>query len=634
MNIVCLLLKYLFLFRMALLLPLIFLLKIQCVYSDDGWGVNYNSSSICALKGSTVIINCTYEYPSGHQIMKVFWTNTDFRQPNEEHPDLFNDSEYRQRIKYLGDKHHDCTMRLTDVRQTDSHKYYFRFITDKDRWLGVPGVSLDITDLQVESSGERVTEGHSVTLTCKSRCSLTDRSTFIWFKNTQSLSERTDRNNQLILQSVRREDAGNYSCAVQGHKLTSPHQYLNVIYAPDNPVISINPSGEIMEGDSVTLTCSSDANPPVHNYTWFKANEISSVGSGKNYTISKIRSDHSGEYMCKSRNELGEKNSSVTLNVLYPPKNVTVSISKSGKIKEGDSVTLTCSSDANPPAEIKWFKETQYIESGKNYIILNISSDHSGEYKCKSRNKHGEKDSDTVILNVLYYPKKVIASISGSGEIMEGDSVNLTCSSESNPPVQNYSWFKVNKTSSVGSGQMYSITNINSSHSEWFYCEAQNEVGSRRSNAVLMTVNHRFDYNLLFGIMAACGGLFIMAMIILIFFIMRKRRVAKTKDAHVSQLNLQDNLYCNVSESAHHDDVQHGSAVPKELKAHQTSAGEAPESSYSEEIQYATFHHHTNKEMKNSEEFENPYCNIKNSQPDAAVRSDLENTSVIYSSVK
>ncbi|XP_065130510.1 sialic acid-binding Ig-like lectin 14 [Paramisgurnus dabryanus] len=297
--------------------PLIFLFMIHGVYSaDDEWGVNYSSSSICALKGSIVIINCTYKYPTGYKIVNVFWTKTDGIPPNEEHPDLSKDSEYSQRIQYLGDKHHNCTMRLTDVRQTDSHEYYFRFITDKAKWIGVPGVSLDITDLQVESSGERVTEGHSVTLTCKSRCSLTDRSTFIWFKNTQSLSERTDRNNQLILQSVRREDAGNYSCAVQGHKLTSPHRYLNVIYAPDKPVISINPSGEIMEGDSVNLTCSSESNPPVYNYIWFKVNERSSVGSGQTYSITNINSRHSGWFYCEAQNEVGsQRSAAVSVNV-------------------------------------------------------------------------------------------------------------------------------------------------------------------------------------------------------------------------------------------------------------------------------------------------------------------------------
>nr|XP_055071041.1 B-cell receptor CD22-like [Misgurnus anguillicaudatus] len=287
------------------LLLLIFPFIIQGVCStNDGWGVNYSSSYICALKGSTVIINCTYKYPNGHQIKSVFWTNTTVK--GEEPPDLFNDSEYSQRIQYLGDKHHNCTIRLTDVRQTDSHEYYFRFITDKNRWLGSPGVTLDITDLQLETSGKRVTEGQSVTLTCKSRCSLTNR--FIWFKNTQPLSEKTDKNNELILQSVTRENAGNYSCAVQGHNLTSPHRYLNVIYTPNKPVISIKPD-EIMEGDSVNLTCSSDANPPVHNYSWFKVNKTTSVGSGQTYIITNINSSHSEEFYCEAQNEVGSQRS-------------------------------------------------------------------------------------------------------------------------------------------------------------------------------------------------------------------------------------------------------------------------------------------------------------------------------------
>nr|XP_055033210.1 carcinoembryonic antigen-related cell adhesion molecule 5-like [Misgurnus anguillicaudatus] len=298
--------------------PLIFLLMIHVYSAKDKWGVNYRPLSICALKGSTVIINCTYKYPTQYKIMKVFWTKTDVKGEDEEFPDLSEDSEYSQRIQYLEDKHHDCTIRLTDVRQTDSHKYYFRFITDKPdgKWTGVPGVTLDITDLQVESLGEKVTERHSVTLTCKSRCSLTNRSTFIWFKNTQLLSQRSDRNNQLILQSVTRNDSGNYSCAVQGHNLTSSHHYINVIYPPEETCVVVNPSGEIMEGDSVNLTCSSESNPPVHNYSWFKVNETSSVGSGQTYSITNINSSHSGLFYCEAQNKVGsQKSDAVSVNV-------------------------------------------------------------------------------------------------------------------------------------------------------------------------------------------------------------------------------------------------------------------------------------------------------------------------------
>ncbi len=79
--------------------------------------------------------------------------------------------------------------------------------------------------------------------------------------------------------------------------------------------MSINGSGVIVEGDSVTLICSSDSNPPALNFSWFKGGMI--VGSGRIYSISKIRSDHSGEYKCKSRNKHGEKYSdAVTLCVM------------------------------------------------------------------------------------------------------------------------------------------------------------------------------------------------------------------------------------------------------------------------------------------------------------------------------
>ncbi|XP_051994032.1 B-cell receptor CD22-like [Xyrauchen texanus] len=285
---------------MAPALPLIFLLMIAAgVYSDD-WGVSYSSKYICALKGSSVIMSCTYKYPPGYKIKKVFWTK--FIEKDVEPQDLFNDPEYSQRIQYLGDKQQICTIRLNDVTQKDSHEYYFRFITNitDGRWIGKPGVTLDITDLHVESP-ESVTEGDTVSLTCKSTCNLSDRTTFIWRKNTQSL---TERNNKLLLQSVRREDAGRYSCAVHGHNLTSPHVDLNVKYSPKTVSVSMSGSGEIVLGDSVNLTCSSDSNPPVLNYTWFKENESSSVGSGQSYSALQ-----SGFFYCVAQNQHGSQRS-------------------------------------------------------------------------------------------------------------------------------------------------------------------------------------------------------------------------------------------------------------------------------------------------------------------------------------
>ncbi|XDV54897.1 hypothetical protein PO909_023091 [Leuciscus waleckii] len=205
-------------------LALVFLLLIPgvvcSVWGDDNdWGVSYSPSHICALKDSSVIMRCNYTYPGGHQIKKVFWTKTlviAYKEP----PDLSDDPEYRQRLQYLGDKQKNCTVRLSHVTLKDSHMYYFRFITDKPdgKYTGYPGVTLTVTDLQVESP-ERVTEGDPVNLRCKSSCAPTDRDTFIWYRNSQMIL--TNLSNTLLLNPVRREDSGRYSCAVDGDNLYS-----------------------------------------------------------------------------------------------------------------------------------------------------------------------------------------------------------------------------------------------------------------------------------------------------------------------------------------------------------------------------------------------------------------------------
>nr|XP_021333363.1 B-cell receptor CD22-like isoform X2 [Danio rerio] len=462
--------------RMAPALHLIFLLIIHRV-SAAGWGVNYSPSQICALQNSTMTISCNFTYPTtGYQIMKVFWNKDQEKYDGENFADLSNNFEYSQRLQYLGDKQQNCTVRLSHVTKKDEHDYYFRFITNVTggRLIGIPGVVLSVTDLQLESP-ERVTEGDSVRLTCRSSCKLTDTPTFIWYRNSHTLTNIGD---ELNISSVSRTEAGHYSCGVQGQTYISPAVYLNVRYAPDTPVIS-NRSAVIMEGDSVTLNCSSDSNPPAE-INWYKANTY--LNSGGIFNISKISSGYSGEYKCRARNDHGEKYSDpVTLDVQYPPRSIFVFISGSAVIMSGDSVTLGCSSDSNPPAEISWFKGNKALNSGRIFNISKISSDDSGEYKCRARNDHGEEYSFALILNVQYPPRNVSVSIIDSGQLFS-DPVGLMCISDSNPPALSFSWFKENQSSAVGSGQSFSAV-----QSGRFYCEAHNPHGAQRSDAVTVT---------------------------------------------------------------------------------------------------------------------------------------------------
>uniref|UniRef100_A0A3B3DD03 Ig-like domain-containing protein n=1 Tax=Oryzias melastigma TaxID=30732 RepID=A0A3B3DD03_ORYME len=156
---------------------------------------------------------------------------------------------------------------------------------------------------------------------------------------------------------------------------------------------------EILEGRSVTLTCSSDANPAA-KFNWFKKmkSSVKILSQGPQFVFDSIQSTDSGDYYCKVQNYL--------VQFLFPlsspdaPKNISVSVNPP-EILEGSSVTLTCSSDANPAANYTWFKAKNRLNAANVYHLPSININDSGIYRCKSENKHGWINS-SVHIDVLY----------------------------------------------------------------------------------------------------------------------------------------------------------------------------------------------------------------------------------------
>ena len=68
-------------------------------------------------------------------------------------------------------------------------------------------------------------------------------------------------------------------------------------------------------------------------------------------------------------------------------------------MKEGESVTLYCSSMAHPNASYMWFKNNILSQSTEEYTLNDVKPEDSGEYQCQASNYHGQEDS-TVMINV------------------------------------------------------------------------------------------------------------------------------------------------------------------------------------------------------------------------------------------
>ncbi|XP_062390299.1 B-cell receptor CD22-like [Sardina pilchardus] len=285
-------------------------LSVSDVPRKDCWGVSYSSTSFCVLRGSTVNIPCTYGFPTDQTVTTTVWYRE--VEKGQDPIDLRLEEDYKGRVEHLSTEEHNCTLRIRDVRENDSGQYRFRYVTNTAGGAFTGGlVTLSVTDLQVSMTAGTVTEGGNVILTCDTTSCNLKANTFIWYKNTQPTRHRAI-NNTLHLNPVSSEDADSYSCAVRGHEQhRSPKATLHVRYAPQNTTVIVARDGEIVVGESVNLTCWSDANPPVHNYTWYRktGNETSLLGGAQSYVVANISHETSGLYYCVAQNSVGEQQS-------------------------------------------------------------------------------------------------------------------------------------------------------------------------------------------------------------------------------------------------------------------------------------------------------------------------------------
>uniref|UniRef100_A0AAY5KPC1 Ig-like domain-containing protein n=1 Tax=Esox lucius TaxID=8010 RepID=A0AAY5KPC1_ESOLU len=176
--------------------------------------VIYTHQSVCALKGSTVNISCTFSHLKKLNATEETWFN---KWDSGVIKDLIQDPEYAGRVEYHRTTDKDSTLTVTDLRESDSAEYKFRFTSNKVTWgYSFPGTTLTVTDIQVK--GTPATEEGKVNLTCITSCPLTDNSntTYIWYKNGQHLTHQKTMTSYLILDPDSMEDRGRYSCGVKG----------------------------------------------------------------------------------------------------------------------------------------------------------------------------------------------------------------------------------------------------------------------------------------------------------------------------------------------------------------------------------------------------------------------------------
>ncbi|XP_045568588.1 B-cell receptor CD22 isoform X2 [Salmo salar] len=524
-----------------------------CVLGESCMNVTYTHHSICALKGSTVDISCFYTHPSWHKVTEVSWFN---KWESGVTKDLRQDSEYADRVEYHRQTEKDSTLRITDLRESDSTEYKFRFTTDKARWgYSFHGTTLTVTGTQVEVTPEWRSE--SKTLSCSTTCPLSNHNpTYIWYKNGQHLDESTSPQYKDPVSS-NYEDS--YSCAVKGHEdLHSPAVCVQgqicsrVTYTKRRICV--------LKGSTVDISCTYVGYYSTTSTFWFRSDKSTpeDLTSDPGYTgrvkytgpyrgpfilrITDLREEDSAEYRFTFKTdyvEWGHSFPGTTLSVT----GLQVKVTPAAEGQKTLTCITTCTLTDNPT--YIWYKNGQNVQDNSS-PMYSISSEDADSYYCAVK---GQEDLSSP---AVYKPKKTSVSVSPSGEIVEGSSVTLTCSSDANPPVDKYTWYFQNKTFLNGFGQMYNISKFKSKDNGHYHCEAWNGRGSRNSTALMIILPVKQT-----SVLTAAVGIIVVVLVLILclsgLMWFRKKASISTSDTRDTSENVQGDsspVYENVSSMA------------------------------------------------------------------------------------
>lgn len=110
--------------------------------------MEYGQRNICAIKGSSVVIPCSFYYPKKQEVQSVKWAHG--RSHIYKGPFIYDsESNYTSsRYQYIGDTQHNCSFKIHQVERNDSGKHAFRFSTisnnDLQEWTGSVGSQLKV----------------------------------------------------------------------------------------------------------------------------------------------------------------------------------------------------------------------------------------------------------------------------------------------------------------------------------------------------------------------------------------------------------------------------------------------------------------------------------------------------------
>ncbi|XP_023820745.1 obscurin isoform X13 [Oryzias latipes] len=369
---------------------------------------------------------------------------------------------------------------------------------------------LQVADTQVQSAflkKESVQKEVKATLskTATLTCEVADAKTEVkWFKEGKLVTssktvhaESKGKMRQLVIDSVEKRDAGEYSCEAGTEKMTFKiHLDEGQPKSGFSNKESVQKEVKATLSKTATLTCEvADAKTEVK---WFKEGKLvtssktvhaESKGKMRQLVIDSMEKKDAGEYSCEAGTE--KMTFKIHLDEGQPKSGFSnkESVQKEVKATLSKTATLTCEV-ADAKTEVKWFKEGKLVTSSKTVhaeskgkmrqlVIDSVEKKDAGEYSCEAGTekmtfKIHLDESASAFSNKDSVQKEVKAALS--------EKVTLKC--EVADVKTEVKWYKDNKllissktvhAESKGKSRMLVIDSMEKKDAGEYTCEAGSE---------------------------------------------------------------------------------------------------------------------------------------------------------------
>ncbi|XP_036778518.2 Fc receptor-like protein 5 isoform X1 [Manis pentadactyla] len=305
------------------------------------------------------------------------------------------------------------------------------------------------------------------------------------------------------------ERSGHYFCSADNGfgPRCSEAVGLSVIVPVSRPVLTLRaPGAQAVVGDVLELRCEAQRGSPPILYRFYHEDVAlgsSSAPSGGGASINlSLTAEHSGNYSCEADNALRtQRSNTVSLSVTVPVSRPVLTLGAPGaQAAVGDVVELRCEAHrGSPPILYRFYHEDVALESssaplGRGVSInLSLTAEHSGNYSCEADNVLGAQRSEVVTFCVIVPVSRPVLTLGAPGaQAAVGDVLELRCEAQRGSPPILYRFYHEgvaleSSSTPSGGGASFNLS-LTADHSGNFSCEADNGLGSQRSEAVPLKV--------------------------------------------------------------------------------------------------------------------------------------------------